>query len=90
MRSSCIVDGTFVDMLTAISSGDWAMLGMCCLAFIPDAKAVEGFKAVGGFGKASYQMHSSFGRPHPSLFFAIKEVRDSNSLLAFEEYSSHV
>jgi hypothetical protein len=50
---SCIVDGTFVDMLTAISSGDWAMLGMCCMAFIPGAKVMKGLKAVGGIGKSS-------------------------------------
>ena len=50
---SCIVDGTFVDMLSAISSGDWAMLGMCAMAFIPGAKVMKGLKAVGGIGKAS-------------------------------------
>jgi hypothetical protein len=31
---SCIVDGTFVDMLTAISSGDWAMVGMTVLGVV--------------------------------------------------------
>lgn len=34
MRSGCIVDGTFVDMLTAISSGDWAMVGMTVLGVV--------------------------------------------------------
>ena len=47
---SCIVDGTFVDMLTAISSGDWAMLAMCAMAFVPGAKVMKGLKAVGGIG----------------------------------------
>jgi hypothetical protein len=39
---SCIIDGTFVDMLTAISNGDWAMVGMCALAFVPGGKALKG------------------------------------------------
>lgn len=50
---SCIIDGTFVDMWNAIKSGDWAMLGMCCMAFIPGAKVMKGLKAIGGLGKAS-------------------------------------
>ena len=47
------MDGTFVDMLTAISSGDWAMLAMCAMAFVPGAKVMKGLKAVGGIGKSS-------------------------------------
>jgi len=34
---SCIIDGTFVDMFSAIMTGNWAMLGMCALAFVPGA-----------------------------------------------------
>jgi hypothetical protein len=37
---SCIVDGTFVDMIKALSTGDWATLGMCALAFVPGGKIV--------------------------------------------------
>ena len=32
---ACVVDGTFVDMINALKNGDWAMLGMCALAFVP-------------------------------------------------------
>lgn len=39
---SCVIDGTFVDMFSAIMKGDWAMVGMCALAFVP---------GVGGLGK---------------------------------------
>jgi hypothetical protein len=34
---SCIIDGTFVDMIKALSTGDWATLGMCALSFVPGA-----------------------------------------------------
>ncbi|MEW5747564.1 MAG: RHS repeat-associated core domain-containing protein [Candidatus Thermoplasmatota archaeon] len=47
---SCLIDGTFIDMVTAISTGDWAMLGMCALAFIPGGKALKGLKGLGGLG----------------------------------------
>lgn len=50
---SCVIDGTFVDMWNAIKSGDWAMLGMCAMAFVPGGKALKGLKAVGGLGKTS-------------------------------------
>ena len=48
---ACVVDGTFVDMINAIKNGDWAMLGMCALAFVPGGKALKGLKAVGWLGK---------------------------------------
>ena len=46
---SCIIDGTFVDMLSAIKSGDWVVLGMCALTFVPGGKVLKGWEAVGGF-----------------------------------------
>ncbi|MGQ9587763.1 MAG: hypothetical protein ACUVT7_05205 [Thermoplasmata archaeon] len=45
----CMLDGTFTDMFTAIRTGDWAMLALCSLAFVPGAKALKGLKAVGSF-----------------------------------------
>lgn len=48
---SCLIDGTFIDMMTAMRTGDWAMLGMCALAFIPGGNALKGLKAAGGLGK---------------------------------------
>ncbi len=51
---SCIMDGTFVDMLTAISAGDWAMVGMCALGFVGGGLGVlKGLKAFGGLSKAT-------------------------------------
>jgi len=44
---SCLLDGTFTDMISAICTGDWGTLGMCALAFIPGAKALKGLKAIG-------------------------------------------
>jgi len=42
---SCIIDGTFVDMLNAIKNGDWAMLALSCAAFVPGMKgATKGLK----------------------------------------------
>jgi len=35
MLVSCVIDGTFVDMLKAVSTGDWAMLALSCAAFVP-------------------------------------------------------
>ena len=50
---SCIIDGTFVDMLKAISTGDWAMLALSCAAFVPGMKAFKGLKVLSGVTKAS-------------------------------------
>jgi len=50
MLVSCVIDGTFVDMLKAVSTGDWAMLALSCAAFIPGGKALKGLKAVGKTG----------------------------------------
>ncbi|MGQ9587761.1 MAG: hypothetical protein ACUVT7_05195, partial [Thermoplasmata archaeon] len=53
---SCLIDGTFVDMFKAITTGDWETLALCSLAFVPGAgalKALKGLKAVGGIQKAS-------------------------------------
>jgi RHS repeat-associated protein len=42
---SCVIDGTFVDMFNAIMKGDWAMVGMCALSFVPGVKsAAKGLK----------------------------------------------
>ncbi|OGS56759.1 MAG: hypothetical protein A3K60_08940 [Euryarchaeota archaeon RBG_19FT_COMBO_56_21] len=47
---ACVVDGTFVDMINALKNGDWAMLGMCALGFVPGMKQAKmGLKAVGSF-----------------------------------------
>ena len=44
----CMMDGTFTDMLSALKAGDWAMLGMCALAFVPGMKQAKmGFKLLG-------------------------------------------
>ena len=50
---SCIIDGTFVDMINALSTGDWATLGMCALAFVP---------GVGGAGKFSGKLAKAFDK----------------------------
>ena len=51
---SCIIDGTFVDMLTAISNGDWAMVGVYALGFVGGGvAALKAMKVLGGTGKAT-------------------------------------
>jgi len=47
MLVSCVIDGTFVDMLKAVSTGDWAMLALSCAAFVPGGKALKGLKLAG-------------------------------------------
>jgi len=53
MLVSCVIDGTFVDMLKAVSTGDWAMLALSCAAFVPGGNPLKGLKAVGGLSKVS-------------------------------------
>ena len=60
---ACVVDGTFVDMINALKNGDWAMLGMCALAFVPGMKQAKmGFKMLGhadDLGKATKNLRKN-------------------------------
>jgi len=47
---NCILDGTFIDMFTAITTGDWAMLAMSLACMVPGMKGLKGLKAIGGIG----------------------------------------
>jgi hypothetical protein len=59
---SCIIDGTFVDMIKALSTGDWATLGMCALAFVPGLKQAKmGLKAFGAVEKAGIKANRAAG-----------------------------
>jgi len=42
-----VIDGTFVDMLKAVSTGDWMALGLCAMAFVPGGNPLKGLKALG-------------------------------------------
>lgn len=46
---SCVIDGTFVDILSVIKSGDWVVLGKCPLTFAPGGNVLKGWETVGGF-----------------------------------------
>jgi hypothetical protein len=59
---SCIIDGTFVDMIKALSTGDWATLGMCALAFVPGGKALKGLKAFGAIEKTGIKANRVAGK----------------------------
>jgi hypothetical protein len=56
---SCIIDGTFVDMIKALSTGDWATLGMCALAFVPGGKIAG---KLGAFAKKATGFADNLGK----------------------------
>ena len=53
-------------MINALKNGDWAMLGMCALAFVPGMKqAKTGFKMLGhadDLGKAAKKVPNPWGK----------------------------
>ncbi len=49
---SCVLDGTFTDMLTAITTGDWALLAMSVAGVaLAGVGVYKALKAAGSFGK---------------------------------------
>ncbi|MEM2891622.1 MAG: site-specific integrase [Thermoplasmata archaeon] len=49
-------------MLKAISTGDWATVGMCALSLVPGLKQLKGLKAVGRLGKAGIGANRAAGK----------------------------
>jgi len=43
---SCVLDGTFIDMFTAVATGNWAMLGLSLACMVPGMKALKATKAI--------------------------------------------
>ena len=86
----CMIDGTFTDMLSAIKNGDWAMLGMCALGFVPGVKQAKmGFKVLGhadDIGKASKLGGRLGGQAHCAKVTEIVEDIKSRGLTPKKEF----
>jgi len=81
---SCIIDGTFVDMFSAIMTGNWAMVGMCALAFVPGAGklAKVGLKSFEKVGIKSLEKSVAKFKPYKILSKeASKEGKEAHHLL---------